>query len=201
MNKAHIPLFIHDGHQYHDPAGMVLPSVTTILKGELGLFHYSSQGAANRGQDVHSACQYYDEGDLDEKTLTDEVREYLESYKKAISHEGIKVQQNELRRYSPKYMYAGTVDKIATVNGIPTLIDLKTGQAGPWHRWQTAAYAELVRLEIGELQRFALYIKPDGYQLIRHDGKRDFLEFLALMSAYTIKLNTGYLKKEKTYDE
>lgn len=187
------------GYNYHAPDGMGLERVTNILKLELGLYRYSRQYAAQRGSDVHAACQYWDEGDLDENTLDSEISRYLAVYQRAVEIEGIEVLQNEVRRYHPKYLYAGTCDKIAKVKGVMALIDLKTGQEESWHAWQTAAYAEMLKSETGLLARFCLYVNPGCYTLRPHTGKGDFLQFLTLLSAYQIKKNAGYLKNKESH--
>lgn len=210
MTKPNIPCFEPIGHQYHDPAGMLLDSVTTILKEELGLYQFFSQSAPVRGTNVHKVCQYYDENDLLEssvKELPDDVSLYFEQYKLALAEHKIVIRANELMRYSPVYNFAGTLDKIATIYNANGVLDLKTCRVfheESWHKWQTAAYFEMVKKEFKDnnfplTKRWILYLTPDSYRLVEHTSKRDFLEFLALMSARQIRLNNGYLKK-KTVD-
>lgn len=199
-----IPNFEPVGHLYHDNAGMLLDSVTNILKDELGLYQFSTQDAPVRGQDVHSACQFYDEKDLNESTLTDEVMAYFNQYKLALKFHNIKVHINELMRYSKRYRFAGRLDKIVTIEKANGILDLKTCKnlSEPiWHKWQTAPYLEMVKEEFKIkdfplTKRWVLYLCPNKFKLVEHTGKRDFLEFLALMSARTIKLNNGYLKRK-----
>lgn len=195
--KIYEPYFQVEGHCYHTPDGMVLDSVTTIIKNECGLYQYGSATAATKGDHVHRACQFHDEGSLNETTVYDEIQPYLEQYKLALTAQGIVVKQNEVRRYSPKYLYAGCVDKVVEIENNLALIDIKTGATEHWHRWQTAAYAELLRLELGPLDRYILYLKPDSFRLAQHDNKRDFGEFLALLAANTIKINSGYRKRKE----
>jgi len=209
--KPLIPSFEPIGHQYHDSAGMALDSITTILKEELGLYQFSSQAAPVRGTDVHAACQYHDEGGVKEDNLTYEVVQYFEQYKLALAAHSIKVRTNELMRYSKKYAYAGRLDKIATIENENGVLDLKTCKnmhEEKWHKWQTAAYFEMVKKEFAAndfplTKRWVLYLSPDSFRLVEHTGKRDFVEFLALMAARTIKINNGFLKtkREKHYGE
>ena len=202
--KPLIPNFLAVGHQYHDDAGMVLPSVTQILKEELGLYQFSSQDAPVRGTDVHKACQYYDVDDLVESSLTEEVAVYFGQYKLAKEAHNIKVHANELMRYSKKYCVAGTLDKIVTIDNVNGVLDIKTCKVlneAKWHKWQTACYLEFVREEMKAaglplIKRWILYLCPDKYKLVEHTGVRDFMEFLALMSARQIRINNGYLKSK-----
>lgn len=182
-----------------------MPSVTTILKEELGLYQFSSQTAPVRGTDVHLACHYYDDNDLIVSTLTDEVASYFGQYKLAKLAHGIKVHANELMRYSKKYCVAGTLDKIVTINTANGILDLKTCKVlneEKWHKWQTACYFEFIAEEMKAMglpltKRWILYLCPDKYKLVEHTGTRDFMEFLALMSARQIRINNGYLKSKQ----
>jgi len=193
--RTHIPDFEPLGHIYMASDGMILPSVTTILKEELGLYSWGSSSAATRGTHVHLACQYYDEGNLDEATVRPEIQPYLAQYKLALQEHGITVLQNELRRYSPKYLFAGSIDKVVEISGRRAILDIKTGSKEHWHRWQTAGYKELMAPELGQsVDRYDLYLSPDDSELVQHQGKRDFGEFMAFLSTYTIKGNTGYRK-------
>ena len=203
--KPLIPNFLPVGHQYHDDAGMVLPSVTNILKEELGLYQFSSQTAPVRGTDVHLACHFYDDTDLIESTLTEEVVAYFRQYKLAKQAHNIKVHANELMRYSKKYCVAGTLDKVVTIDNANGILDIKTCKVlkeEAWHKWQTAMYFEFLREEMKAAglpltKRWALYLCPDKFKLVEHTGTRDFIEFLALMSARQIRINNSYLKPKQ----
>ncbi|CAK0743053.1 putative PDDEXK_1 domain-containing protein [Gammaproteobacteria bacterium] len=199
--KLYIPAFEPVGHLYHDAAGQILDSVTTILKAELGLYQYSSQGKANLGTYIHKACHYFDEGDLKEETLLDDARPYVEQYKRALSSENIKVLRNEVMRYHVKYMYAGSLDKIVVIGDKAGVLDIKTGKEESWHKWQTGAYAEMVKHEYKDsrppfLGRWALYLAPDSYRLVEHNRKQDFREFLAFLAAHNLKVNNGYRNRK-----
>ena len=203
--KIYEPYYESKDHVYNDPAGMRLEGVTDILQGELGGFDGFPESAAMRGTDVHNAIQFYNENDLVESTLTAEVAGYLECYKAAQKHHGIKIIQNEIMRYHPKYLYAGRCDAVVDIGGVIGIIDYKTGApAGARDRWQLAAYMEMLKREIPNLKgRWNLYIKPGqykdgcGFELKEHTGPRDFLEFLALFTAYTIKKNEHYIKERR----
>ena len=192
-------------HTYHTADGMRLEGVTDILSGELGGFDGFPIEAALRGTDVHNAIQYYNEKDLDESTLTDEVMSYLDCFKRAKKRHKIKVIQNEIMRYHPTYLYAGRCDAVVEIDGVMGVIDYKIGAPqGAKDRWQLAAYMELLKAEIPNLEgRWNLYLKPEkydngcGFKLLPHTGPRDFAEFLALFTAYTIKKNEGYIKEKR----
>lgn len=192
--KIYEPDFDLKTHTYHTPEGIECPSVTSILKMELGSFQYGDNYYAQRGTAIHQACQYYDEGDLDEQSLDPLIKPYLESYKNFLKEIKIKILQNEMKRYHPKYLYAGTLDKIADLEGKKILIDIKTGGKHIQYKWQTAAYAEMVKDELGKVERYLLYLAPDKYIFEPQTGKNDFQEFLALFAAFQIKKNYGIIK-------
>lgn len=207
--KIYEPYFDSKNHTYHAPDGMRLEGVTDILSGELGGFDGFPESAAMRGTDVHTAIQLFTEDDLDESTLTEEVAEYLDCFKRAQEFHGIKILQNEIMRYHPKYLYAGRCDAIVEINGVRGVIDYKTGLPnGARERWQLAAYMELLKREVpGLTGRWNLYIKPGhykdkcGFQLTEYTSPRDFMEFLALFSAYSLKKNEGYIKERRKLEE
>jgi len=187
------PFFNYNGHEYHADDGTELLSVTGICKSGLGIYQYKRISAkAEFGTNVHKACQYYDEKDLDESTLDPAVGLRLEQYKLACKEKGIIRLQNEVRRYHPVYLFAGTIDLICKINGVMSILDFKTGKQENWHKWQTAGYAELLKSELGELDRYCLYISDSGYDLVKHDEPNNFREFLALKVVAEIKKNNNY---------
>jgi hypothetical protein len=197
--KYYIPSFEPKGHIYQSDEGEVLPSVTTIIKDSLKIYQYKSYGpsvAATRGTYVHLACQMYDENDLDESTIDPVVAPYLESYKLALKKYGINVEANELMRYHPTLKFAGSIDKVVMLDGKRTIIDIKTGKEECWHKWQTGAYAELLKAELGPLERADLYIKPDSFYLARHTCATDARDFRLLRAEINIPESDTYTKEE-----
>lgn len=203
--KIYEPYFSPTEHVYHDAEGMRLEGVTDILQGELKGFDGFPESAAMRGTDVHIAIQLFSEDDLKEDSLTEEIAAYLECFKAAQKFHGIKIIQNELMRYHPRYLYAGRCDAVCEIGGVIGIIDYKTGAPDEAReRWQLAAYVEMLKAEIPGLKgRWNLYLKPGqykddcGFKLVEHTSPRDFMEFLALFSAYTIKKNEGYIKEKR----
>lgn len=200
----HIPqsAMIGDELIFTDKDGNQLDRVTDILTDELNL----AKGKwltpyAQRGTDVDTACEFYDDGDLDESSLSEEVKSYVEQYKLSLPHYGIKVLINKLRRYFPDYLITGELDKICKIGEDIWVIDLKTtSKQYPHHKWQTAVYLEMVREELTEkygkvnFRRGCLYLRPDSFELVEHTEKNNFKEYLALYAARKIKLANGYVK-------
>ena len=195
--KIYVPSFEPLNHRYQDESGNDLDSVTQILKNELDSFNWGTVNASNRGTHVDRTCELWDKKDLDEKTLDPLLNPYLEQYKIALKNEGIEVLQNQVRRYHHKYKYAGTLDKIVKVKGELGILDLKTGYNYKQYKWQLSAYENMMRHELGATKRFSLRLNPTKYTFKEYTGTRDFLEFLALLAAFNIKLNNGYISKKR----
>ena len=77
----------------------VFPGVTTIISDVYGKYPYP-EGAAERGHHVHLATQLYDEDDLDESSLDEVVKGYLEGYKLFVTEMDFNPKQIELKVYT-----------------------------------------------------------------------------------------------------
>jgi hypothetical protein len=203
--KIYEPGFEPIGHLYSDDNGMLLDGVTSSISIALGLptgkwlLPY-----AERGTNVDLTCQMYDENDLDESSVCEGIKPYFEQYKLSLAHYKIKVVQNKIRRYLPKYGVAGELDKIALIGDSIWVIDLKTTkEQHKHHKFQTAPYLKMVEEELSEKypgmiqKRGCLYIRPDSFELVEHTGQDDFGEFLILRESAKIKIRDGYSTKRK----
>lgn len=192
-------------HKYQSPDGSPLDGVTNSISIALGLPTGNwLKPYADRGTNVDIACQLYDENDLIEETLCDTVRPYLEQYKLALKHYGIKVLQNKIRRYLPDYGVAGELDKICIIDNAIGPVDLKTTKEKfKHHKFQTAPYLKMVEAELAakypgmRQTRWALYLWPDSFELEEHTEPDNFAEFLILREAAKIKIKNGYSTKRK----
>lgn len=204
-----IPIFLEVPHEYQHPKdGTILDSVTYILKRELDLYKGMPSGpgsAAQRGTTIHTICQYYDEGDLAEETVSPEFAPWFEQYKKAKEELGINVEANEIRRFHNVFRYAGCLDKIATIqtlDGRRGIIDIKTQNEiseRKEHKYQLIAYELMVRHEYHgqNLALLCLYLSPNEYRLVEYENKNSLeREWIALLAAYRIKVNEGFIKRD-----
>ena len=193
------PYFNPVGHIYETPDGRRLDSVTQILKSELGLWQFGTRDAAERGTRVHLACQYIDEERLSWDSVSEIDLPYVENYMKAKEDFQLEIFQNEIKRYHNIYLYAGMIDKIGLVRGVPHIIDIKTGAKNKSYKWQLAAYVKLWEQEIlNTLPTMCLYLHPDGYATeFCNDCREPWMEFLALLSAFNVKKKYGFLPKQK----
>jgi hypothetical protein len=94
--------------------GEVLPSVTHILKQEgfCPTFEQIDPYYLMRGSYVHKTTELWEAGTLDEDTLDDQLRPYLESYKSAKRDKGFEILSIEVKKWDNLYRFAGIIDRI-----------------------------------------------------------------------------------------
>jgi len=182
------------------------PSVTTILnkypKGKqfeeyLANLESASAGkekleeAGLRGTKIHESTEALEHGQtlyrvnytLDEWRLLQSFIGWYNEYKP----EAIEI---EVGLVSDKLKTGGTVDRVYRINGVVTLLDIKTSGAIYDSYWcQTGCYAKLwdethePKIEQTAILRLSNKLKKTGYQYVLHDKKemeRDFKVFKAV---------------------
>lgn len=97
--------------------------------------------ARDRGSAVHKAIQLYEEDDLDEETVDENVRPFLNAYYKfKAEYQWISI-ENEVQVWSERHEYAGTLDSFGRASGTRAIVDYKTGQLSPVVGIQLSGYA------------------------------------------------------------
>ena len=101
-----------EGHLYSDGSSL-LPSVTHILQSE-GFIDatWFNDYVRDRGSNIHLACHLDDINDLDEDTVGEVERPYLEAYRKFKRESGFVVEESEVPKANLKLMFAGTPDRL-----------------------------------------------------------------------------------------
>jgi hypothetical protein len=155
-----------DNRFYASESGAFIPSVTTILQAYPKDAHFFSwlkqvgeeadairDEAGRRGSIVHSLTERYDAGEeinlldnggnigfkMSEWTMFERYVEYRQQVDQEIMY-------SEVNYISEQLGYAGTVDRVAQINGKNYLIDIKTSNTVYDHYWlQLAAYNELIK--------------------------------------------------------
>lgn len=178
-------------HYYYD--GRRVPGVTSILE-SVGLIEFGGipieilDSAAQRGTAVHKMLEFYDKGTLDESTVSDDLVGYLIQWKKFLNEMNVQIFENEKRLFSSKYFYAGTLDRVAEMNGKETILDIKTGV--PWmsHPVQLSAY-DLAYNEDRrrKMDRMCVYLKPDNFKLKSYKDRNDSDVFLGALNIFNFK--------------
>lgn len=179
--------------------GRPLPHVTGVLSA-LGLISYEgiAPDVLDRkrriGQAVHAATHYYDEGTLDEASLSPIVRPYIAAWQRFRLESGFKPIELERAVYSAQYRYAGTFDRIGWLNGLVVLLDIKVvRQLQPAVSLQTAAYAQAAHETFGAriAARYAVKLYDDEQYRLSDPfmDPQDLHLFLAALALATWKGN------------
>lgn len=180
--------------------GTNLPSVTTVL-GQTGIIdkRWYTKSGTDRGSKVHQMLEFYDEGELVETGLDDQLLPYLEAWKKLLQDTNLKILEVEKKVHHPKHMYAGTIDRVALINGEMCILELKTGKPSKWHPLQTAPYQQCMKERTGGalMRRIAVYLTPKGtYRLQDHPNDvEDFAVFYSALRVYRWIYENGGKRK------
>lgn len=193
----------------------IVPSVTQLL-GEFGLVDFSSvpkdvlEYKRVLGTAAHYAIDLMEHDDLDEESLSPEIKPYLEAYKLFREISGFEPRSTENLLYSKKWRFAGTMDQqglhFGSIGQEEAIIDYKCtwklyGSCGP----QLQAYRILFEennpgVKIKRL--FALQLKPTGrYELQEFKDQNDKQDFLACLWLHWQKRNKYKTSKGKFYDD
>ena len=147
-------------HSYTE-GDVSLPSVTTILKAE-GFYdpRVFAEGAANRGTLVHLITQQVDEGAkrLEDFNLSP-LYAYALAWDKFKIDTGAEILDSEIIVGGTIQGCAGTVDRVAMIQGQEYVLDIKSGVPMPWHAIQLAGYKYLLN---EPLRRMCVYLKDTG---------------------------------------
>lgn len=198
-----------DAHQYYvdgDPK----PSVTQILKanGFIDTTWFTEFGRW-RGSETHKATHFYDEGDLDRRTIDPTVKRFLGGYIKFKELTKFQPTMIEVPLYSDRYEYCGRPDRRGFFAGqgkaeeANEIIDFKCYPGGRppwWTRFQLAAYGHLSdphRI----FRRWALVLTGEGehgyniFEYPRDTYVHDVERFLACVAVAHMQLEfTGGLR-------
>ena len=173
-----------DLHEY-SLDGVILPSVTTLIKdcGIINTTFFTGQGADN-GTRRHLLTELYDKDTLNWETIVDEDLPYLEAWIKAKEELGIDVQAIEQKMYHPVLYFAGCVDRLALVKGVPTVIDLKTGAKAKWHELQLILYGLMCIHDDVKPNLMTIYLKKTGkYSMESYDYSNERFALAAVRVA------------------
>lgn len=190
MTTATIPglTFDPEPHVYRFD-GEVIPSVTQLLE---PLINYAGvpgailQHAADRGTAVHLATEFFDDDDLDEATVDPEILPYVEAWRTFREESGFEVVRSEVRVYSARHRYAGTVDTIGLLDGRLAMVEKKTTAIlHPATAVQVVAYGKAFNEMACARDRVrsfhSVHLRRDGtYRFDEYDPETHWGMFLAL---------------------
>lgn len=173
----------------------------TELLAEAGLIDrtWFSEEGATRGRYVHTACHYYDTGELDEESLDPVLIPYLDGWKKFVADTRVTILQAEERIDNERLGLTGRPDRVVDWPGVGyAVIDIKSGSLSDWTAIQLAAYKLLLvesrynREWVKNLKRFAVNLPGDGtYKVKEYKDRADEGIFLAALAIHNWKKNHG----------
>lgn len=171
-------VFFDQGHQY-EMDGERLPSVSELCRfiareTYADVAQYNLDRAAERGTLVHKACEaldVYGRAEVDE-----DVEGYVAAYAMFRREHAVKWRMVEKSLHHPADRYAGTIDRYGTLDGVETLLDIKTSYTV--HKRLAVAQLNLYRrmLEANGVQPdrlVILHLQRDGYKLVDIDRRDD----------------------------
>ena len=169
-------LFFDTGHKY-TLDGEELPSVSEVTRfisrevyGDIG--QYNLDRAAERGTAVHKATEILDKYGTVE--ISTDIEPYIKAYIMFRKEHDCKWELIEAARYDPDRRYAGTLDRLGTVDGELAIVDIKTTAViSPAHKKIYTAALNLYRRmfpERGIKKLLIVQLRKDGtYKLHRLD--------------------------------
>ena len=162
-------LFFDEGHKYTID-GEELPSVSELTRfisreiyGDVGQFNLDR--AADRGTAVHKATELLDKYGTVE--IDEDIAPYLQAYIAFRKEHKCEWQKIEYATHHPENLYAGTLDRVGTVDGKLVVLDIKTSSTiqKPLYTAQLNLYRKTLPGPIEQL--VILHLKKDGtYKLI-----------------------------------
>jgi len=151
------------------------------------------------GDAAHYACHLDNLRKLNEKTLDDKIKPYLDSWRWLKSKFSLTIIESEISLYSERYDFAGTIDNVASSFRTDIAIyDIKTSASlSPVTALQTAGYAILLAEEMGrrpeQIPRFGVRLKPGEPEIQPYTDKTDIYVFLGILSGFNWKKRKGLL--------
>lgn len=181
--------------------GMQIPSVTQVIDPFLPYANLPKdvrETALLRGTRVHELTHVYDTVDTAvaihvAKDLR--VNAYLLAWRKFLRDVRPIFTNAEMRLYHTLYRYAGTLDRVAFIDGRLCIIEIKTGGVIDEYAMQTAAYQYAYNeKQLGNAAeaRYVVQLKATGaYSLIEHKDKDDFQAFTAALTLGNWRMKHG----------
>lgn len=168
--------------------GVRVPGVTSVLRPLVDFSRVPPDvlaAKADLGRRVHLAAQLHDEDDLDEDSVEPDVAPYLAAYRRFLAETRARVVMNEIPVFHPAHRYAGTLDRVMSIDGARWLLDIKTSIATPATAGcQTAAYLHALG-DPTVTRRGALRLRPDGtYRLDALNDPDDWAVFLSCLTLH-----------------
>lgn len=197
---------LREGHKYFIN-GKRAPGVNEILNSG-GFTDFSKVNAEildcarDFGHKVHRAIALFTAKNLNQEILADELRPYLEAWKKWVSMTGFKPLCCEESMYSRQWGFAGTPDQPGMIGRKYVLPDYKSSaMLSPVVALQLAGYEILMRerfkiKDSQKIERIAVKLCSDGMPRPKiYNSFSDRGVFLGALNGFKWKKVNGLLKE------
>jgi len=188
-----------------------VPSVTQVIDYfSLMDTRFYPEWVKDRGRAVHLACEYDDDGSLDESSLDPRIMGRVRGYRKFEAEIEHAWEMTETRLYHPVYRFAGTLDRAGFmyINGklCQVVLDLKSGANLPCYWLQLAGYVLLVTIIHKEKNplnwhRVVLQLNDDGtykpHVLPQETLMSDIAAFVGYVNAMHWEIANNMNRKER----
>jgi hypothetical protein len=186
-------LFLDESHRYI-VNGEEVPSVSELCRfisrevyGDIAQFRLDN--AAERGTNIHKACEVLDKyGSVD---VESDILPYIQAYLLFRKEHSVQWEKIEFQTYHPTLSYAGTIDRYGTVDGVPTLLDIKSSSTihKPLYCAQLNLYRMMLEARKIAVERLSvLHLKSDGkYRIVPFERNEDVPSALLTLHALTKK--------------
>ena len=156
----------------------------------------AKDGPRNLGIAVHAAVDQLNRGGYSGvDRMNYETAPYVAQYGAALFQKGIQVLASERYAVNAAIGFGGTYDSLVEINGERGPLDVKTGKEKPSMRlqltglsmcdWHAEAGMEAQRMPELDDVGWILLLRPDGYDLVRHEiSKADRDHFVHLVGTY-----------------
>lgn len=199
MSKSEIPLEFDPSRHIYTVAGIEVVSVTRVLS-RLGLSPTypdtpEAEAKRNFGTSVHSWTVEVDQVEAtsippDHKFPSEDICKCGDAWSQFKKDYNVQILHTELPVYCHSKEYAGTIDRVAMIDGKLTIIDIKTGNPGRVAGLQLAGYAHAYFEDQGEMPRrlIAVQVLSTGqYKVSEYDLTLHSRVWSAAMTVYAWK--------------
>lgn len=170
------------GRHRYAVGGWPVPSITRLVKDKDA---FTNPIYLARGSAVHKAALQFDLGAA--WTLPGEWLPFMRAYEQFRAEVACRWRQLEQPLVNRRLRYAGTPDRIGTVNQRPVILEIKTGYPDLFHGPQLAGQDLLLPGggDRSPRRRMAVYLSKEGrYKLVEYSAAADYLVFMDALRRY-----------------
>lgn len=171
-------------HTYITPGGKLLPGITGIMKRAGYMIELEGNDFVDptKGDRIHQYVQFDCEGDLDEESVNDCDRGYIEAARKARREMGLKVLGVEYSVGSETLGYATKIDLLCLWNGKKTVANWKTSVKA-YAFWPIQSALEALIFTPEPVERLGIQLQEDGrYRPHHYKDRNDFVHARAALT-------------------